>query len=124
MKWLYNTHLSTRIIPTIGTAASVVIASGVVIGNEANEYAAATPSGLRFSAGSGSKLKHLNPLSRSITSISVVSAGSANETAAIAGAAEYLNELTDRLQRLTARFKTNGPEQSQPRVWLWKRTIA
>lgn len=97
-------------------AAQAAIASMVVTGNKANEYAAATSSGLRSATDNGRNLKHLNPLSRSITSISTVSAGSANKIAAITGAAEDLNELTDRLQRLTARFKTNEPEQSLPQV--------
>lgn len=63
MKWLYNTHLSTRIILSFGAAMTVLLISGLVIGNKARQYAETTSSSINAAASGSRQLEDLYSLS-------------------------------------------------------------
>ncbi len=116
MKWLYNTHLSTRIILTLVTAGPLLIISAVVIGNNANVCAPSASTGPGYSADNRRGLNHLNLISRSTALILTVSAGPGEKMAAQSEVAADFVELTDCFQNQTTRFGRYEPEESLQRV--------
>ncbi len=63
MKWLYNTHLSTRILLSFGAAAAVLFISGLVIGGKAHSYAESTSSAINAAAANSGRFENLYTLS-------------------------------------------------------------
>ena len=116
MKWLYNTHLSTRIILTSVMAAPVLIASPVINGNDPNGCTASASVGRGYSAENGCGLSDPKSISRGTALMFTPSVISAGRLAARSGAAAGFVESTARFQIQTSMFGTTEPDQSPLRV--------
>ncbi len=100
MKWLYNTHLSTRIFLTFGTATLVLIVSGIIIGNEVSDYASVASSGIRSAANDGRDLNYLYTLSiKAAAEEKLVLYGVAEPSKALESSADFTAFLTKVIAR-------------------------